>query len=212
MGSKFEADEGCDMRGMGTRGKNDSILVGVGAGIAIIVIVLLQSLVGVSLTSTMTVTSTTTVIGSTIPDAYEQVVGANAFHLLLLDSRNVSGLVSGFDGNATLVWIGGPTPINNTSLPALHGYRLAVIDTVMKDFTGDFLNFSLSNESQTVGAVGGHWVVNSTFIFYGYNPVAGNINGTVAAQDSYVHVGNEWLIAQEIWNFTQYQQQHYIFT
>lgn len=154
---------------------------------------------------TMVSITTTTATVSTVPDAYEQVAGANAIHLLLLDSRNVSGLLSGYQGNATILWTGGPNSgLNTSSLPALHGYRLSAIGTALRAFTGQFDNFSLSNESQTLQADGAYWLVNSTFSFSGYGGPAGIINGTILAQDSYVHVSNTWLILSETWNFTEY--------
>jgi len=82
------------------------------------------------------------------------------------------------------------------------------IRILLKSFAQGFYNYSLSNESQTIGAKGNYWVVNSTFDVDGYGGPVGNIDITIAAQDSYVHVGNSWLIARETWNFTKYDVQY----
>ena len=47
-------------------------------------------------------------------------------------------------------------------------------------------------------------MVNSTFNFHGYDAAVGNVNGTVIAQNLYAHVNDTWLIAGEIWSFTQF--------
>jgi hypothetical protein len=93
------------MRAASTR-ERDGILLGAGTGFALIVLLVIRSLIGSGLLGTRIVTSTTTGALSSIPDAYNQVASAYASHLLLLDSRNISALVSGYESNATIEWTG----------------------------------------------------------------------------------------------------------
>jgi len=72
---------------------------------------------------------------------------------------------------------------------------------------GRFDNFSVLNENQTTGAEGSNWVVNSTFDIHGYSPMFGKFNGTIVAQDSYIHAGKSWFIANEMWNYLKYDEQ-----
>ena len=191
------------MQEMNTR-EREGVLVGVGAGLTLIVLLVLQSLIGTGLlsTRTVTVTSTTTTALSTIPDAYDQVGSAYANHRLLLDSDNISALVSEYERNATIEWTGAAGGLTGNFT------GLGTIGIKLRSFTGQSDNFSLSNESQTMGAKGSDWVVNSTFNFYGYSQAEGKINTTITAQDSYAHVGNAWLISRETWNFTNYDLQY----
>ncbi len=171
------------------------ILVGAGAGLTLIVLLVLQSLIGSGLLSTRTVTETTTAAASTVPDAYDQVAGANAIHLLLLDSRNASALLSEYESNATIEWTG--------VVPAMAGNYSGSneIGTLLDDFPGVMANLTLSNESQTMSGVrAGYWIVNSTFGWSGYSSRDGFVNGVIDATDSYAQVGNTWLIARETWN------------
>jgi len=191
-----------DMRGMNVRGR-EGILVGVGAGLAIVVLLVLQSFIGSGLLSTRTVTSTTTTAVSTIPDAYEQVASTYANRLLQLDARNVSALLSGYESNATVVWTGDAMGLqgNYTGM----GNGSGEIGRVFEYIPGSMINLTLSNENQTIVRVqGGYWV-NSTFDWAGYSSLAGPVGGSVAAQDSYVYVGNTWLIARETWTFLSFR-------
>ena len=175
--------------------EREGILVGAGAGLTLIVLLVLQSLIGSGLLSTRTVTTTTTAAVSTVPDAYDQVAGANAIHLLLLDSRNVSALLSEYESNATVEWTG--------VVPAMaRNYSGSnEIGTLLDDFPGVMANLTLSNESQTIlGVRAGYWVINSTFSWSGYSSRDGFVSGMIDATDSYSQVGNTWLIARETWN------------
>jgi len=191
------------MRAVSTQGNGGGILIGVGAGLAIVLLLVLQSFIGSGILGTKTVTSTTTVTTvSTVPDAYEQVASAYANHLLLLDSRNVSALLSGYESNATVVWTGDAMGLqgNYTGI----GNGSGEIGRVFEYIPGSMINLTLSNENQTIGGVqGGYWV-NSTFDWAGYSSLAGPVGGSVAAQDSYVYVGNTWLIARETWTFLSF--------
>jgi len=178
------------------------MLIGVGAGVTLIALLFLQSLVGSGLFSTRTVTSTTTVTAvSTVPDAFDQVASSYANYLSLLNSSDSAALKSEYEGNATVEWRG--------AAPGLVGNYTGQsnIGILIGSFWGKFVNFSVSNESQTIALKGNNWVVNSTFDVYAYSSVVGNINMSIAAQDSYLHVGNAWLIAHETWNFLKFNEQ-----
>jgi ketosteroid isomerase-like protein len=144
---------------------------------------------------------TTTVTVTTTSDAYEQVESAYAAHLMQLNSRNIAALASEYEPNATLEWTGSQAvgPGNYTGA--------SNIKILWGSFIGKFINFSLSNEYQSIGVEGNVSVVNSTFDFRGYDFVGGTVNGSVVAQAVYEHVGGSWLIGRETWNFTQFNGQ-----
>ena len=171
-----------------------------GAAVMLVVLLLLQSLLGSGLLTTKTVSVTVTTL-----DAYEQVANAYANHLEQLSARNMPAVVSAYESNATVEWTGVVAGMNGNYSGA------ANIEILLGgDFFGKLINSSLSNEYQSVGVNGNVSVVNSTFNFQGYSAVEGNVNGTIFAQDTYEHVGNSWLIAHEMWNFTRYYVQFYV--
>jgi len=181
---------------MAVRGR-EGVFIGVGAGVTLVILLVLQSFIGSGLLSATTTTKTTTV--STIDVHYEQVASAYANHLLLLDARNVSGLMSGYASNATIEWTGMPGGLAGNYTGSNE------IGPLLANFPGEMVNLTLSEVTQTpVLFEGGYWRVNSTFDWAGYSHIGGNVSGTIAAQDSYVHVGNSWLIASETWNFLRF--------
>jgi hypothetical protein len=182
--------------------EREGILIGVGAGLTLVALLVLQSLVGSGLFSTRTVTTTTTVTAvSTAPDAYDQVASSYANHLSLLNSSNSAALKGDYESNATVEWTG--------EVPGLVGNYTGQLNIgiLIGSFREKFVNFSLSNESQTMAPKGTYWVVSSTFDISGYSSVVGNTNIAITAEDSYAHVGNGWLIAHETWNFLKFNQQ-----
>jgi hypothetical protein len=145
--------------------------------------------------------STTRVTVPVVPDAFGQVASSYTNHLLLLDSKNASALTAGYESNATVEWKGysGGCDGNYTGLEDVDG----LLGTLVR------ANYLLvSNETQNIMAEGSHWVVTSEFAFGGNGsasgPFEGNFQGTISAQDSYVHVGSVWLIASETWDFTYF--------
>jgi hypothetical protein len=184
------------MKRRGTQSSHAGLLVGAGAAIMLIVLLVLQSLIGSGLFSTRTVTVT-----ATNSDAYEQVSEAYANHLMELKARNINGLPGEYETNATVEWKGVAPELNGNYSGA------ADVKILWGSFIGKFnSNFSLSNEYQSIGEVKGSnaWMVNSTFNFHGYDVAIGDVNGTVVAQDFYAQASDTWLIAREIWNFTQF--------
>ena len=189
------------MRGVNVWGR-EGILIGAGAGLTLVVLLVLQSFVGSGLLRTRTVTLTTTAAVSTIPEAYEQVTSTYANRLLLLDSRNVSAILSGYESNATVEWTGQAAGLQGNY--AGIGNGSGEIGSVLDIFPASLTNLTLSHENQTiVGVQGGYWV-DSTFYWAGFSPKAGNLSGSIAAQDLYVHVGNIWLIASETWTWLSF--------
>jgi len=171
-------------------------LVGAGAAVMLIIILLLQSFIGLGLFGTRTVSVTVTT-----SDPYEQVSDAYASHLMHLNARNINALASEYQSNATAEWIG---PVQ-VGVGNYSGAREILMN--LASFVGKFnSNFSLSNEYQSIGKIKGSdsWMVNSTFDIQGTDAAVGNVDGTVNAQDSYVHVNATWLIAWENWNFTRF--------
>ena len=184
------------VQGTTSRRATEGILVASGAAVMLVVLLVLQSLLGSGLLSTKTVSVTVTT-----SDAYEQVANAYANHLLQFSTRDRTALASGYESNATVEWTGAVTGLVGNY------YGAADIEILFGSFTGKFLNFSLSNNYQSVGAKGNVSVVNSTFSFQGYSSVVGQVNGMIVAQDVYEHVGSSWLIARETWNFAKFNEQ-----
>jgi len=187
------------MKGATSRRTGESILVASGAAVMLVALLVLQSLLGSGLFSTKTVTVTVTA-----SDPYEQVASEYAIHLEQLGARNISAIPSGYESNATVEWTGVAPGMNGNYSGAGN------IKILWGSFIGKLLNFSLSNEYQSVGVKGSVAVVNSTFDFQGFDAVEGKVNGTVLSQDTYEQVGNSWLIAHETWNFTQFDVQSYV--
>jgi len=180
--------------------ERDGILIGAGAGLMLVVLLVLQSFIGSGLLSSKTVTSTTTAATSTIPDAYQQLAAGYANRLLLLEARNVSGLVGGYEGNATIEWTG-----QMPNMAGTYNGSNEIHTLLNESFPGDMVNLTLSIENQTIaGPQGRYWVVNSEFEWAGYSSRCGVVNGKIAAQDSYVYSNDAWLIARETWNSLAY--------
>ena len=164
----------------------------------LIVLLVLQSFIGSGLLSTRTVTTTATVTTQLPAGDYNLVVSAYTNHLSVLSSRNVSALLGGYESNSMVEWTGEAAGLQGN-------YTGDGIGRVLTTLLGHMTNFTLSNETQPiVGVQGRYWVVNSTFHWAGYSTVDGILTGTVAAEDSYVHVGNTWLIARETWTWTSF--------
>jgi hypothetical protein len=189
------------MRAASTR-ERDGILIGAGAGLTLVLLLVSQLLIGSGLFSTRTVTSTTTVTTvSTVPDAYGQIASIHANYLAVLNSSDTAALKSGYESNATVVWKGEASGMVGNYTGQLN------IGILLGSFREKFVNFSVSNESQTIAPKGNLWIVNSTFDIHAYGSVVGNTDMAIAAEDSYVHVGNTWLIANETWNFLTFNEQ-----
>ena len=176
------------------------MFLGAGAALALVVLLVLQSFMGSGWLSAKTVTSTTTAATSTIPDAYQQVASAYADHLLLLEARNVTGLLGGYEDNATIEWTG-----NMPDMVGTYNGSNEIHALLNDSFPGVMVNLTLANETQTIaGPQGRYWVVNSVFEWAGYSSRYGAVNGKIAAQDSYVYSNEAWLIARETWNSLVY--------
>lgn len=176
------------------------VLLGVGIA-SLLVGALAGFLYGLDSTPTRisTSVSTTGVTVSVVPGAYNQIASSYTNHLLLLDSKNVSALMTGYESNATLEWSGvsGGCDGNYTGSGDIGGLLGMLVPASY---------LLVSNETQSIMPEGSHWVVASEFDLTGYRsvsgPFEGTFQGTIAAHDSYVHVGSAWLIASETWNFT----------
>jgi len=173
------------------------ILFASGAALMLVFLLLLQSLLGGALpgTKTVTVTVTTSATDQEVADAY-------ANHLALLSiPRTQSVPARGYESNATVEWTGAIAGLTGNYSGS------ANISILLGSFFGKFVNFSLSSENQSIRVRAGTFVVNSTLVLQAYSSILGKVNGTIAAQDVYEHIGSSWLISRETWNFTQFNQQ-----
>jgi hypothetical protein len=171
--------------------------------------------------STLTSQQTTLSIFSTTvtaQDAYLEGEVANAYatHVAQLSSRDISALPGDYESNATVEWIGGYPGLSQIgAYPGTYsGARN--ISILWGGTIGKFINFSVSDEHQSIGIKGDVSLVNSTLDFRGwtycitnFGSMGGIVNGSVAAQDVYEHVSNSspWFITSEIWNFTPFNVQ-----
>jgi hypothetical protein len=190
------------------------ILIGTGAGLTLIVLLVLQSFTGSGLFGTKTVTSTVT----SIQQSAAVVSGLFAEHILLLESRNVSAIVSQYAGNATIAW----TSEAQCECNSVNGNYTgtANITRLMKQllfgidpngFSFGTKSFMAENLTQSVAATSNTLVtVNSTFVMLEQSIAEGEINGTVSAQDFYVYsaTGHTWLISRESWDFLSFDIQN----
>jgi len=190
----------------------------VGAGLALVVLLVLQSMTSSGLfgmrtvtetsTSTVTtsVTATATSISPTTINASE-VIAAFANHLILITTLNVSAIDSGYVDSPTVVWKGeSPSSSGSLSGSNVNGPNVGI---GWSDFFrgSSATSLVLGNETYHVAAVGGIYVVNSDFGFQGYGSETGKFNGTISGQDSYVRVGNTWLISNETLDFISFYEQ-----
>jgi hypothetical protein len=182
--------------------ERDGILIGVGGGLTLVLLLVLQLLIGSGLFSTRTMTSTTTVTTvSTVPDAYGQLANSHANFLALLNSSDATALKSQYESNATVTWKGAAPGLVGTYSGLLN------IGILLGSFKGKFVNFSVSSESLTIAAKGNSGVVNSTLGISAYSAVVGKTSMAIAAEDSYVQVGDKWLIGSETWTFLSFDEQ-----
>ena len=182
----------------------NSKMVLLSVGVALLLVGALAGyLYGVN--STPMKTTTVTAV-TTIPDAYNQVASTYANQLLLLNSKNASAVASRYESNATVEWKDAHGVEGSGDSGNYTGSKniTALLRPFLTYHVGDLI---VSNETQTIGPDGSYWVVNSRFDFAGNSTLVGSFEGTIAAQDSYVHVGNTWLIAMETWNFLKYSEQ-----
>jgi hypothetical protein len=157
-------------------------------------------LYGANVISTRTTTTASTV--SIVPDTYNQIASTYMNQLLLLQDKNTSALANRYEGNATIEWRGltGGCSGNYTGTKD--------ITQLLSGLRNNTDYLLVSNETQKMTTDGNHWIVNSTFDLSGHGngqkPFAGYFGATIAAQDSYVHAGNSWLIEREVWNFLRF--------
>jgi len=150
---------------------------------------------------TTTVTPTQQAADIMVGDGFAQ-------HLLSFSSGNVSAVVSQYEGNATVTWMG-----HGEEFCFLAGLYAGSND--IRILFGVFLGrvapaLEIGNATWTVTPeANGSVVVNSTFDFAGHGPVYGVANGTVSAQDTYVYstTNGAWLVSQETWDFLTFSSQ-----
>jgi len=215
------------MRAVRTGASGWGTLVGVGAGLTLVVLLVLQSATstgafGTKTTETETVTKTSTVTAT--EKVVDQISASFANHMLLYVSRNVTAIVSQYEGNATLTWTGSATNFARTynggaGLAGTYN-GTGSITTLLESFFGKFstgtgVNFIIANVTRTIAVTANDSaLVNSSFGFAGVPTINGDIIGTVSAQDSYAYsaTSGAWLISRETWNFTTLSFEYPIYT
>jgi hypothetical protein len=147
-------------------------------------------------------TTTTTTARAEVADSF-------AKHMLLLSERNATNIVSQYEGDANLTWVG-----RAQNVGGLGGvYNKTDILILMNfSFIGRAGSFGIGNLSHKVAQTSkDSATVQSGFEFFGsdytfgpYFNSARCFNGTVSAQTNFAYSGptNAWLISRELWNFT----------
>jgi len=178
------------------------ILIGVGAALAILTLLVLQSVTTSGVFGTRTVTVTATV---TTTQQIADVGGAFAEHMLSLGSRNVSALVSQYEGDANITWTGQASGLAGTYIGK------GPIGVLLGQFFETYANtFTIANVTQTIAVTPSNLAaVNSTFGFTGWGERWGNTSGAVSAQDYYTYstTNGAWLISKETWTFLSFDVQ-----
>jgi hypothetical protein len=180
--------------------------------IALILAALLGLVVVTSQSMVKTVTLTTTAVPT--QQAAEMVGAIFAEHVLSFSfasrnftSANVSAIVSQYEGNANVTWMGHGGDFCEIGLYSGSGN----IFTLLESFLGQVgPALAIANVTRTLTAeANGSVVVDSTFDFAGHSLTYGILNGTVSAEDSYAHstMDGSWLISQETWDFIAFNTQ-----
>ena len=174
--------------------------------VALALAALLGLVVVTSQSMVKTVTLTTTVVPT--QQAAEIVGDVFAQHMLSLTSGNVSAIVSQYERNANVTWMG-QRDFGDFCYAGL--YAGSNVMTLFVDFLDRVTPaLVIGNVTRIVTAeANGSVVVNSTFGFAGNGPTNGIVNGTVSAEDSYAYstTNGAWLISQETWDFITFNSQ-----
>jgi len=159
-------------------------------------------------TTTLTTTFTAT---STSLDASEQVSNSFASHMLFISERNAFAIVSQYEENATVTWMGNPAP---GGLGGFYNGTGVIFLLMNASFISRAGSYSIGNVTHaTVDISADSAVVNSSFDISGQNynqgfpyGYAATFNSTVSAQDFYVYSVSQgaWLISTETWNFLNF--------
>lgn len=173
--------------------------------IALVLVALLGFVLLTSQSMVKTVTLTTTVIPT--QQAVEMVSGSFSQHMLQLGSGNVSAVVSEYERNANVTWIGKTQCYGgfyNGTFFITELMNAFLVQTAPALVIG---NVTMTTTAEANGSV----VVNSAFGFasHGGSSIDGIVNGTVSAQDSYTYSTTNavWLISQETWDFITFNTQ-----
>lgn len=175
--------------------------------LVVAVIVVTAGVVAASYHSASTTNSSTS---TAAVNSTQEVMGAFAAHLQSIESHNVTALVAQYESNATLNLVCSP----NGFIGVYTGtYNINILYHVMFNSTvAGTMNFTDFSPG-ILASVSGEIIVNSTFNAQGSESASsitafsGGANFTqpwtksVRLGDSYVDVGNAWLISSEIWTF-----------
>ena len=154
---------------------------------------------GTSVTSTTSSSSTMTTkqVTETIGSSFES-------HMLSLASRNVSAIISHYEGNTSIIWTGVASGLAGTYIGANN------TSILLNNLIGRANSFAVGNLTRTVVATSDDSAtVNSTFDFLGRSTLYGNFSGSISAQDLFVYsaASGAWLISHEVWNFLSFNYQ-----
>ena len=181
-----------------------------------IIALILAALLGLVLVTSQSMVKTVTLTTTAVPtqQAAEMVDAIFAEHMLSFSfasrnftSANVSAIVSQYEGNATVTWMGRGGDFCDTGFYPGSGN----IFTLLESFVGQVgPGLAIGNVTRTLTAeANGSVVVSSTFDFAAHSLTYGILNGTVSAEDSYAYstMNGAWLISQETWDFIAFNTQ-----
>jgi hypothetical protein len=131
------------------------------------------------------------------------LIPALTLHISALNQRNLTAAYSEYAPNAFMVWEG-----------VTQGYGGAYsgreINYTLEDFIEIpvFINFTISSLDSPY-TLDGTVYIGANISFVGLGHEAGNFNGTILANYSYIDLNGVWLISQETWNFVGFTTEYY---
>jgi hypothetical protein len=162
-------------------------------------------IVATTITATITTTSTTTTT-ETAPSPYEGAAAVlNAFgaHLANIATENVTAVMSGYLGDATVDWYGYTVGFGGNT-PGAPG--ISILWTAMDTCLWSNVTIYSSNESLAfsgnLAIVNATLHINANTEWPGNSVRTGTLIETVEATTSFLSVKSGWLISNENWNFT----------
>jgi hypothetical protein len=151
-------------------------------------------------------TTTTFTTVSMATDIQSQVFNSLANHMFFLSERNVSAIISQYEKNATIEWMG-----NAGGLQGIYNGTSDIFLLMNESFISRAVSFSIGNiTSISISISNDSAIVKSSFEIFGqdynfglpYGYVA-NFNSTILAQDHFAYSSSQkaWLISVESWNY-----------
>jgi hypothetical protein len=163
-------------------------------------------------TTEATLTTTSTSVSTSLIAYDQQVTDSFAKHMLLLSERNATAIVSQYEENATVTWMG-----QTNGLGGFYNGTKVIFILMNVSFIGRGGSISIGNAAHRIMEMpGDSAMLNSSFAIHVRDYGVGlqgrfvtTFNATISAQDLFVYSASNhaWLISQETWNFTNFNSE-----